>query len=122
MTTYPVSHPIEPRDFVLFSFMTCDCPLVWLGLALESATLGSFSEKPRGSTGWETWVHNMDLKYEVEKLDLSLEVNPSTKSDHLLVVTNVNEDEIYIRSTSSIDGILSGSPGFCTYDSRRIMQ
>ena len=24
---YPVSHPIEPRDFVMFSFMTCDCPL-----------------------------------------------------------------------------------------------
>ena len=51
---YPVSHPIKPRDFVMFSNMTCDCPLVWLGLAIESATLGHFSEKPRGSTGWES--------------------------------------------------------------------
>ena len=51
---YPVSHPIEPRDFVLFSFMTCDCPLVWLGLAFESSTFGLFSEKPRGLTEWES--------------------------------------------------------------------
>ena len=51
---YPVSHPIEPRDFVMFPFMTCDCLLVWLGLAFESSTLGHFSEKPRGLTGWES--------------------------------------------------------------------
>jgi len=50
---YPVSHPIEPRDFVMISFMTCDCPLVWLGLAFESSTLARFSEKPQGSMGWE---------------------------------------------------------------------
>ena len=42
---YPVFHPVELRDFVMFSFMTCDCHLVWLGLAFESATLGRFSEK-----------------------------------------------------------------------------
>ena len=53
-TMYPVSHPIEPRDFVMFSFMTCDCPLVCLWLALESSTLCYFSEKPRGSTGWDS--------------------------------------------------------------------
>ena len=51
---YPVSHPIEPRDFVIVPFMTCDCPIVWLGLAFESATFVRFSEKPRGSTGWES--------------------------------------------------------------------
>ena len=51
---YPVSHRSEPRDFVMFSFMTCDCSLVLLGLAFESATLSHFSEKPTGSMGWES--------------------------------------------------------------------
>ena len=51
---YNVSHPIEPRDFVMFSFMTCDCLLVWLRLGFESATIGHFSEKLRGPMGWET--------------------------------------------------------------------
>ena len=55
---YPVgvSHPIEPRGFVMFSNMTCNCncPLVWLGLAFESSTLSHFFEKPRSSTGWES--------------------------------------------------------------------
>ena len=41
---YPVSHPIEPGDFVMFSLMTCGCPLVQLGLAFESSTLYHFPE------------------------------------------------------------------------------
>ena len=52
--TNSIVDPIEPRGFVVFSIMTCDCPLVWLGLAFESATLTFFSEKPGGSTGWDT--------------------------------------------------------------------
>ena len=42
---YTVSHPIEPRDFDMFCFMTSDCPLLLLGLAFESPTPGSFSKK-----------------------------------------------------------------------------
>ena len=51
---YNGAQPIEPRDFVMFCFMTCDCSLVWLGPGFESATLGHFSEKSRGSMGWES--------------------------------------------------------------------
>ena len=45
---YPISHPIKPGDFIMFCFMTCNCPLVWL---IFSANLEAWCDGKRG-TGW----------------------------------------------------------------------
>ena len=50
---YTISHPMEARDFVMFSYMTCDCPLVWLrlGFAFESVTPKNLEARWGGKRG-----------------------------------------------------------------------